>query len=183
MPNYIRAHCPGGTFFFTVVPYNRNSFLKPLQSRRILGHAWIAEMRSRPFTLEAICLLRDHLHFIMSLPEGDDDYSLRKSAIKTRFTKMFLKANISNEYGVRYRRKGERSVWQMRFWEHMIRDDEDFWHHVDYIHYNPVKHDLVTRVRDWPWPSFHQYVRMSIYTSDWAEDLSSDNVGIAVIGE
>lgn len=172
MPNYQRAYSPGGLFFFTLVTYNRRPILTNPLSRRLLHQSWLAEVRSRPFNLEAICLMPDHMHFILRLPEHDSDYSIRISGIKARFTKSFLenKGKYSG-IGVSKRGKGERTVWQHRFWEHMIRDEDDFRRHVDYIHYNPFKHGLVSNVVDWPWSSFHRYVREGNYTSDWGSDF------------
>ena len=168
MPNYKRAYCPGGTFFFTLVTYERRPFLTDPISLRLLRQAWREETRSRSFDLEAICLMPDHLHFIMRLPEDDSNYSIRISAIKARFTKSILKSNNNDTKCCALKRgKGERTVWQHRFWEHMIRDEDDFRCHVEYIHYNPVKHGLVSNVKDWPWSSFHRYVRDGIYSSDW----------------
>jgi len=172
MPNYRRVYYPGGTFFFTLVTYDRHPILTDPISLRLLRQAWSKESRSRPFHLEAICVIPDHLHFIMRLPENDSNYSIRISAIKARFTKSILQSkHIDTECYALKRGKGERTVWQHRFWEHMIRDEDDFRFHVDYIHYNPVKHGLVNNVKDWPWSSFHRYVRDGIYSLDWGSDF------------
>lgn len=183
MPNYTRAHFPGGTFFFTLVTHDRQPILTHAKSRRLLRHAWVSEMRARPFTLEAICLLPEHLHFIMRLSDDDGDYSTRISGIKARFTRLFLQENSGDGHGSGRRLKGERSVWQHRFWEHVIRDEEELIKYVDYIHFNPVKHGLVTRVADWPWSSFHRYVRRGIYPLDWGGDSLLEKFGNASIGE
>jgi putative transposase len=172
MPNYKRVYIPGGTFFFTVVTYDRRPILTDPISRRLLRQSWLLEKRCRPFDLEAICLMPDYIHFIFRLPEQDSDYSTRISGMKARFTKSFLEnKNGYNGMYITKLGKGERTVWQHRFWEHMIRDEDDFRRHVDYIHYNPVKHGLVSNVKDWPWSSFHRYVRDGIYTSDWGSDF------------
>jgi len=167
MSNYIRAIWPGGSFFFTLVTYNRQPIFKDIHSRRLLRKAWLLSMRKKPFYLEAICLLPEHIHFIMRLPENEIDYSTRIASIKGRFTKIFLSEIKTADFGTRRRGKGERTVWQHRFWEHMIKDENDFIRHVEYIHYNPVKHGHVQRVRDWPWSSFHRYVRQGVYPFDW----------------
>lgn len=176
MPDYIRSHCPGGTFFFALVTYNRRTIFESPLARRLLRQAWILEMLVRPFIIEAICLLPEHIHCMLRLPEGDGNYSLRLGAIKARFTQVYLKyighVDSRNESRIQ---KGERTVWQRRFWEHTIRDDDDFRRHVEYIHYNPVKHGLVTRVVDWPWSSFHRHVRQGIYSSDWGGDVRLDD--------
>ncbi len=122
---------------------------------------------SHPFTLDAVVILPDHLHIIMALPEGDADFSIRLSLIKRRFTAAVEKTGVT----IPRHNNGEASLWQRRFWEHTIRDDRDFERHIDYIHFNPVKHSLVARVRDWPYSSFHRYVRHGILPVDWGGDL------------
>jgi putative transposase len=130
--------------------------------------------RQHPFTIDAAVVLPDHLHIIV--PEGDADFSIRLSLIKRRFTTALLKAGLA----VARRPNGELSLWQRRFWEHTIRDARDFERHVDYIHFNPVKHNLVARVCDWPYSSFHRYVRRGLLPEDWAGDFRQ---GQASFGE
>jgi putative transposase len=129
-----------------------------------------AARRRRPFTIEAIVILPDHLHCIWTLPSGDADFSSRWHDIKARFAAQISRGE---RLSARRLRKGERGIWQRRFWEHVIRDECDYERHVDYIHYNPVKHGQVTRVADWPYSSFHRYVERGIYNPEWAAD---DNV-------
>jgi putative transposase len=122
---------------------------------------------AHPFVIAAVVILPDHLHAILTLPDGDDDFSLRWRQIKSKFSRAIDKGErISNSRA----RKHERGIWQRRFWEHVIRDDNDFEHHADYIHHNPVKHGLVGRVADWPFSSFHRFVRLGIYSDTWAGD-------------
>jgi putative transposase len=104
----------------------------------------------------------------MTLPSEDADFSSRLSLIKRRFTTGVGKMGVT----IPRHRNGEHALWQRRFWEQTIRDDNDFERHVDYIHFNPVKHGIVSRVRDWPHPSFHRYVRSGLLPEDWAGDLS-----------
>jgi putative transposase len=112
--------------------------------------------------------LPDHLHAVWSLPEGDSDYSTRWQLIKRRFTRQYLKAGGAPAVASASRlAKRERSVWQRRFFEHTVRDEADLKRCVDYIHVNPLKHRLVDRVCDWPWSSFHRYVRLGEYPIDW----------------
>lgn len=119
-------------------------------------------------TVEAIVLLPDHLHRVWSLPEGDADFSTRWRLIKTEFTQRWLAAGGSELDGTVSRAvKGERGVWQRRFYEHQVRDLADLKRCVDYIHVNPLKHGLVRRVADWPWSSFHRYVLLGEYPADW----------------
>jgi putative transposase len=125
-----------------------------------------------PFTIDAIVVLPDHLHTIWTLPEGDADFSTRWRLIKSAFSR-----NLDTPEMISQSRaaKGERGIWQRRYWEHTIRDDNDLARHVDYIHINPVKHRLVARVRDWPHSSFHRMVRLGTYPEDWAGDISNDD--------
>ena len=114
----------------------------------------------RPFDLQAIVILPDHLHCLWRLPEGDADFSTRWRLIKTRFSKSFGKS--ANQ-------RGEKEIWQRRFWEHQIQDETDWRNHMDYIHFNPVKHGLVQRAADWPFSSFHRAVERGWYPEDWGE--------------
>jgi putative transposase len=129
--------------------------------------------QERPFTIDAVVILPDHLHAILTLPQGDADFAGRWRRIKGHFSTQLLAAGIA----IRSHANGELALWQRRYWEHTIRDEHDFVRHVDYVHYNPVKHRLVTRVRDWPHSSFHLYVRRGLLSSDWAGDVSESAFG------
>jgi putative transposase len=120
---------------------------------------------NHPFIIDAIVILPEHLHCLWQLPQSDADYSTRWRLIKSEFSKSLKK----EEYVSKSRqRKKERGIWQRRFWEYLIRDDKDYLYHFNYIHYNPVKHGYVTRVRDWQYSSFHRWVAKGIYPIDWA---------------
>ena len=163
-----RAFLPGGTYFFTVVTFDRRPILTSELSRSTLREAWQYVQERRPLTVDAICLLPDHLHCIWALPDGDTDYSTRWSAIKALFAKKYLTAGGREvERSASRSRKGEAAIWQRRFWEHCVRDQADFNRHVDYIHFNPVKHGLVESPRDWVWSSFHRYAAAGQYGPDW----------------
>ena len=169
MPNYRRARIAGGTYFFTVVTDGRREILTLARCREALRTA-IAETRKlHPFVAEAWVLLPDHLHCIWTLPVGDEDYSKRWGLIKAGFSKRvrgsFCQQNDSSNVSKKKHR--EASFWQRRFWEHAVRDDEDFRRHVNYIHYNPVKHGLVKRARDWPYSTFRRFVEDGVYPEDW----------------
>jgi putative transposase len=170
MPQYRRLYIPGGTYFYTVVTFNRKPiFLEP-KTRALLKAAWLDTKRRFPFQTEAYCLFPDHLHCIWTLPEGDADYSTRWKEIKRLFSMEYLKIAGPGGFRNTSRRKHiEAAIWQRRFWEHSIRDQEDFNNHVAYIHFNPVKHGLVKQVIDWPWSSFHRYVEMGLLDPDWGE--------------
>jgi putative transposase len=165
MPNYRRAFEPGATWFFTVNLLQRRG--NDLLTRRIdlLRHAVRRVHRLHPFVIDAWVVLPEHMHCVWTLPSGDTAYPLRWRLIKT----FFCRALPSNEYRSALRvLRGERGVWQRRYWEHLIRDDEDFRRHVDYVHINPLKHGLVEQVQDWPYSSFHRDVRRGLYPADWA---------------
>jgi putative transposase len=166
MPHYRRRRIEGGCYFFTVTLADRGSGLLVREIDR-LRHAYrIVEIR-RPFDTVAICILPDHIHAIWQLPDGDGDYPVRWSLIKSTFTRGLdwpAAPSISKV------RKRERGIWQRRYWEHAIRDDDDLQRHVDYIHLNPVKHGLVPRVADWPYSSFHRYVGRGDMPADWDGD-------------
>ena len=167
MVNYRRNFVPGGTYFFTVTLANRKSKIL-VDHVDLLRDALRVARQERPFVIDAIVILPDHLHAIFKLPSGDPDFPGRWRRIKGHFSS----ALIGTSTQLRRRPNGDLALWQRRFWEHTIRDEEDFARHVDYIHCNPVKHGLVERVRDWPYSSFHRYVRDGILPDDWAGDVS-----------
>jgi putative transposase len=173
MPTFIRSEKPGGTFFFTVVTYRRRQILTQPDSRLILREV-ISEVRQEyPFIVVAWVLLPDHLHCIWTLPEGDGDFSKRWGLIKAGFSRkvkpLLHRTALMTDSKERHR---ENTIWQRRFWEHQIRDDEDLLRHLDYIHYNPVKHAMATNPADWPYSTFHRYVTNGLYTANWGENLT-----------
>ncbi len=165
MSRYRRLKIEGGAFFFTLAVAGRGSDLLVQHIERLRG-AYAEVEKRHPFETVAICILPDHIHALWQLPEGDADYASRWSLLKSGFSRGLPAAQRS----VSKIRKREKGIWQRRYWEHAIRDDADFERHVDYIHYNPVKHGLVTRVADWPFSSFHRYVAQGILPGDWAGD-------------
>jgi putative transposase len=165
MSRYRRLKIEGGTFFFTLALAERGSDLLVRHIER-LRSAYAAVEKRYPFETVAICILPDHIHALWQLPDGDADYASRWSLLKSGFSRGFPPAKRS----ISKIRKREKGVWQRRYWEHAIRNEIDFERHVDYIHYNPVKHGLVTRVADWPFSSFHRYVAQGILPGDWAGD-------------
>ena len=168
MSDYRRWRVEGGTFFFTVVAYRRGGFLTSDVARTALREAFRQVRQRRPFNVVAIVLLPDHLHTIWALPRGDSDYATRWRQIKSLVTRALAgRVTHADEVSASRRRRGEQGIWQRRFYEHTCRDDADLKRFVDYVHVNPVKHRLVARVRDWPWSSFHRYVRLGEYSMDW----------------
>ncbi|MGH8500536.1 MAG: REP-associated tyrosine transposase [Methylococcales bacterium] len=164
MSNYRRAWVPGGTYFFTVNLLERRRCLL-VEHIDALRAAFRDAYRARPFEIIAIVILPDHLHCVWRLPEGDADNSIRWSHIKAGFTRRLQ----IDEYRSPVRlAKRERGIWQRRFWEHLIKDEQDLIHHVNYIYINPVKHGEVSLASDWPYSSFHRDVKRGIYPENWA---------------
>jgi putative transposase len=153
-------------FFFTLTLAERGSDLLISHIER-LRRAYADVQSRRPFETIAICILPDHIHMLWQLPQDDTDYASRLGLFKSAFSRGLAPSPTRSESKIAKREKG---IWQRRFWEHAIRDDTDFERHVDYIHYNPVKHGLVHRVADWPFSSFHRYVERGLLPSDWAGD-------------
>lgn len=168
MPEYRRASIPGATYFFTVVTHRRQPLLIDSRCRAALRNA-INRVRSElPFEIAAWVLMPDHLHAVWQLPPGDNNFSLRWSLIKQQVTRDCA-TWFSQQYLSSSREKrGEGSLWQRRFWEHLIRDEADFARHVDYIHYNPVKHGYAANAGDWPYSTFHRYAKQGMYPVDWS---------------
>jgi putative transposase len=165
MTNYRRNFVPGGSCFFTVNLADRTSRLLT-DHIDLLRTAFRNARVRQAFMIDAIVILPDHLHAIWSLPEGDADFATRWRHVKA----MFSRASRTRERISESRlRKGERGIKATGYWEHALRDERDFSRHVDYIHFNPVKHGLVTRVEDWPYSSFHRMVRLGVYEKDWVE--------------
>ena len=169
MPNYRRAFVPGGCFFFTVNLLERKQTLL-VDHVAALRDAVATTRHGHPFDIDAFVVLPDHLHAVWTLPPGDSDFSTRWRLIKSRFAKTLPKQERLS--AVR-KARGERGIWQRRFWEHLIRDEADYISHVEYCVVNPLKHRLVTRVRDWPYSSFHRDVRAGIFPDDWAGDIAT----------
>lgn len=163
MVNYRRNYVAGGCYFFTVTLRSRKATTLT-DNMHLLRQAFREELNKRPFVINGIVVLPEHLHTVWTLPENDADYSGRWQAIKGSFTKALSK---EGKAGTKNKR-GEYDVWQKRFWEHTLRNETDYLRHLDYIHYNPVKHGLVQYVADWPYSSFHQFVRDGILPKDWA---------------
>ena len=164
MSNYIRANTAGACYFFTVVTYRRKKIFSSESNINILRDAFRQIKHNQPFEIEAMVVLPDHLHCIWALPEGDADYSSRWREIKKYVTKRLTTARNARKEG---------DIWQRRFWEHQIRDDKDWCNHMDYIHFNPVKHRYVEDPVLWQYSSFHKWVKKGAYTANWgASDLS-----------
>lgn len=168
MSDFRRYFVPGGTYFFTLVTYDRRPILTTSEGRPRLRQAIIDARDQWPFRLFANVLMPDHWHCVLILPDRDCGYSKRLCKIKNEFTTAWLDAGLPEaDVTESQHRRGERGIWQPRFWEHTIIDEDDLQRCVDYIHWNPRKHELVSRVQDWPYSSFHRFVREGQYESDW----------------
>lgn len=179
MSRYRRANVKAGTYFFTVVTYRRQTFLCNNNVRAALREGIQQTRTQYPFTIDAWVLLPDHLHCIWTLPKDDANFGLRWAIIKRHVTKVcglhYLRKDLMT---ASKRRRNESTIWQRRFWEHQIRNDEDYRSHMDYIHYNPVKHGLASCANDWSYSTFHRYVKLGVYPEHWGcGDMSLPGAG------
>lgn len=172
---YRRAKTKGGTYFFTVVTHARKKFLCYEENAELIRNALKKVIKEHPFSIDAFVLLPDHFHCIWTLPDNDKDFSMRLRLIKSYFTRKCnnrYKTKISNSRA----KKKEQNIWQRRFWEHQIKDEKDYAIHLDYIHFNPVKHGYVNAPKEWEYSTFHRYVKKGIYPVDWGanDDIKFD---------
>jgi len=174
MTDYRRLYIPGASWFFTVNLAQRHGNRLLVEYIDCLQASFAYVKRRHPFRIDAIAVMPEHLHCIWTLPDDDTDFSTRWNLIKGHFSRRMPKDDVVSPSRVR---KRERGIWQRRLWEHCLRDQDDFNRHVDYIHWNSVKHGWVQRVQDWPHSSFHHYVRQGIYPLDWLGDGVDDMVG------
>lgn len=174
MPDYRRNRVPGGVFFFTVNLRDRRSNLL-ITHIDALRHAVRATRARMPFHIDAWVVLPEHLHCLWTLPEGDADFPNRWRAIKTAFTRSLPPDPTRPLITLR---PGERGIWQRRYWEHTIRDDRDYAAHMNYIHFNPVKHGLVQHPAAWKYSTFRRCVSAGIYPADWVDsDVALEATG------
>ncbi len=157
---YRRFYQSGAIYFFTVVTEDRKPLL--IDNIERLRSAFCLCKDRYPFDIEAIVVLPDHLHTLWKLPEGDKDFSKRWMVIKRKFSSGLPCGTVNASKA----RKREKGIWQRRFWEHYIRNEEDWRRHVDYIHFNPVKHGYVSEPQDWPYSSYSQAVRKGWYETN-----------------
>lgn len=169
MPNYRRALVPGGCWFFTLNLLDRRQTLL-VDHIRALRQAVARTRDNYPFVIDAFVVLPDHLHAIWTLPPGDFDFPIRWRLIKARFARALPEQEDRDAIRIK---RGERGIWQRRFWEHLIRDENDYARHVEYCYFNPLKHGLVTRVSDWPHSSFHRDATAGLVPHDWAGEAAS----------
>ena len=169
---YRRANIKGATYFFTVNLAERQNDLL-VRHIAILREVTRAVKSAHPFDIEAMVVLPEHLHAIWRLPEGDADFPMRWSLIKSGFSRRLEKTELIRDSRVK---KRERGIWQRRYWEHQIKDHCDFERHVDYIHYNPVKHGIVKQPIDWPFSTLHRFVQKGVLPENWAYNLAFEDI-------
>ena len=165
MPDYRRAWCQGGTYFFTVNLLKRRNNNLLTKHIDLLREVVFSVKRRHPFLIHGWVVLPDHLHCVIELPPDDADFATRWRLIKMNFYKMLPKTERRSSVRVR---RGERGIWQGWYWEHLIRDEIDFRAHMDHVHINPVKHGLVKCAGDWSYSTFHKLVEWGIYPVNWA---------------
>ncbi len=168
MPSYRRFYVPGGTYFFTVVTAGRKPIFGDARAVACLGGALRRVRAKHPFETVGLVVLPDHLHCLWTLPPGDVAFSRRWQWIKTDFTERWLATGGEEHARSRSRvEKGERGIWQRRFWEHHIQDEDDLERHLDYIHFNPVRHGQAHHPAEWRWSTFARHIRLGTYPSEW----------------
>jgi putative transposase len=167
MTDYRRPKSPGATWFFTVNLAERHGNRLLVERIDLLRQVFREVKAHHPFAIDAVVVLPEHLHCLWTLPVDDADFATRWALIKAGFSRQIPAGEGRSPSRVV---RGERGIWQRRYWEHRIRDERDFERHVDYIHWNPVKHGWVKRVVDWPHSSFHRFVRQGLYPAEWAGD-------------
>ena len=164
MTNYRRIYSPGSTWFFTVNLAERRDNHLLVENIDLLRTAFRYVKQRKPYRIDAIVIMPDHLHCIWTLPSEDTDYSMRWSLLKSHFSRAIPQGERVSQS--RNKRR-ERGLWQRRFWAHLLTGQDDFNNHLDYIHWNPVKHGWVRRVSEWPHSSFHRYVELGVYPVNW----------------
>lgn len=159
MSQYKRIYLPNHIYFFTVVTHNRSNLFSNDENVRLLKTAFRYARQRKPFEIDAICILPDHLHCIWTMTE-DSNYPVRWQMIKTSF---------SRQYRYRNPEFRQKKLWQPRFWEHVIRNQDDYYRHFDYIHYNPVKHGLINSAKEWRYSSFGKFSNQGFYEKGWGD--------------
>jgi putative transposase len=141
----------------------------------------VAKVRARhPFEPVGWVVLPDHMHAVWSLPPGDTDFATRWGLIKADFSRGLPRQEPVVASRVA---RGERGVWQRRYWEHRIRDADDLRAHLDYLHFNPVKYGHAPRAADWPYSSIHGYIRRGELAADWAAAPALERLPGKAFGE
>ena len=164
MSNIRRYQIPGSIVFITAVCYQREPFLKPQSSKRLLLEVLNDVKQVQPFQMLAYVILDDHFHWMIKPSEGES-FSKIMQSVKLKFTNRYKKLHTQNN---------KVSTWQKRFWDHVIRDEEDLKRHLDYIHYNPIKHGLVNTLNQYPYSSFLHHVGRGRYDLYWGTSTTPE---------
>ena len=163
---YRRSDIKGASYFFSVNLNNRKTRLL-VDYIEALRSSIIHVKQRHPFTIDAIVVMPEHLHAVFTLPHNDNNYAMRWMLIKSVFSRKIPKKETISPSRAS---KRERGIWQRRYWEHLIRDEHDYQSHIDYIHYNPVKHGHASSPVDWPYSSIHQYIKNGELPKNWGDD-------------
>lgn len=172
MRTYIRDKTKGGCYFLTICLENRQSNLL-VENVDVFRHAYKINQQNYNFKLDAMVLMPDHIHLMLTLVEDSDNFSIIVASLKSHFSRQInlLSKNLTVFFS--RQKKRESGIWQRRFWEHRIRNDVDYKNHVEYIHYNPVKHGCVSAPKDWQFSTFHRFVEQGVYDKDWGSGTLS----------
>ncbi len=173
MPNYKRYYIKNSYVFITIVTHNRNKIL--LDNVDLLRKCIKGAKEKYVFDIFAIVILPDHIHLILK-PQIIDEFSLIIGSIKKRFTKAIEDSFVDKNISISQDKRKEKGVWQRRFYDHVIRDENDLHRHLDYIHYNPVKHGYVEHVKDWAFSSFSKFVELKNYDSNWGSSTDVKHI-------
>ncbi len=169
--DYRRAWHAGGTYFFTINLLKRRDNDLLIRHIDILRAVVKSVKNNHPFIIHGWVVLPDHLHCVIELPNDDADFATRLRLIKSGFSKAMPKTEYRTDVRIK---RGERGIWQRRYWEHLIKNDADYQAHMDYVHINPVKHGLAKQVVDWPYSTFHRWVKRGVYKAHWAGGVEGD---------
>ena len=159
--NYKRYFIPNSMVFITIVTYNRKQFL--LEYINLIKQSLNYAKSKIMFNIVAIAILKDHIHIIIK-PKVINEYPNIVKYFKTYFSRQINIDNSNLSEGKKH--KKEKGVWQSRYWAHIILDENDLYKHIDYIHYNPMKHYNVAP-RDWKFSTFMRFVNNNYYDINW----------------
>ena len=174
MSNYIRDKTQGGCYFLTFNLLDRKSSLLLTHIDKFRD-AYAKTIQHHQFKLDAMVVLPDHVHIMITLPPNSDNYAVIVASIKSQFSRQI---NKTEAITLSRQAKRERGIWQRRFWEHRIRDDADYRQHMDYIHHNPVKHGYVTNPQNWQYSTLHKLIKKGVYPADWGTDENDKSINI-----
>jgi len=169
--NYKRVFIPNSYVHLIIVAYDRKDiFIKNIE---LLRNAFIDAKKYFNYEIVAICVLPNHIHVILN-PDNIIEYPKIITSIKYYFSKNYNVGVETPTYG--YINKGEKGIFQRRYFEHTICSQDELNNHINYIHYNPVKHEYVQYVKDWEYSSFHKFVENNLYDINWGSSTDIENI-------